>query len=76
MESLQKAGVIGTGIIGKISYETEIADPEEFQSHFLDDLKHQAGFLVNGKIPSNLNNVPKNAKPAPLEIIVKERVKI
>ena len=42
MESLEKAGVIGTGILGSISYETEIADPEEFYEHFLENLTHQA----------------------------------
>jgi len=66
MESLQKAEVIGTGIMGTISYETEIADPEEFYEHFLEELKHQAGYLVNGSIPKDLTLPPpsKNALPA------------
>ena len=53
MESLYKAEIIGTGIGGSVSYLTEVADPVEFQSKFLDDLTHQAGFLINGTIPKD-----------------------
>ena len=67
MESLQKAGVIGTGILGRISYETEIADPEEFYEHFLKNLTHQAGYLINGTIPKDLTVSPpsKSSMAAP-----------
>ena len=67
MESLQKAGVIGTGIFGRISYDTEIADPEEFYEHFLKNLTHQAGYLIDGKIPKDLTVSPpsKSSMAAP-----------
>jgi len=59
--------VIGTGILGRISYETEIADPEEFYEHFLKNLTHQAGYLINGTIPKDLTVSPpsKSSMAAP-----------
>ena len=77
MESLERAGVIGTGIMGTISYETEIADPEEFYEHFLENLTHQAGYLTNGKIPKDLTLPPpaKSSIAAPNKhaIVIKVR---
>ena len=76
MESLYEAGIIGTGIVGYTDYKTEVADPVEFQANYLDKLKHQAGFLINGDIPMDLEIIPPNATAAVISKIKKEKVKL
>ncbi len=63
MESLYEASIIGNGL-EYLSYHTEIAEPYEFYNNYMKKVKHNAGFLINGDIPNNLENVPVNATPA------------
>ncbi len=75
MESLYKANIIGKGFFGTLSYQTEITDPEEFYEHFLKNVKHTAGFLLNDQIPSDLNSIPPNGKPAPGKVAIEIQIR-
>jgi len=64
MESLYDADIIGNGFSNYISYQTEITEPSGFFHNFAKNITHSAGFLVNNKIPTDLDNIPSNASPA------------